>query len=254
MKILFLGTGSAFCIKNYHSNALILHNDKKLLVDAGSDIRFSLSEQNLSYKDIDGVYISHFHNDHTGGLEYLAFKSFFDAKKKKIKLYIHESFVDILWENSLKASMGMIFDKQHNISDFFEIVPIKKNFIWENICFQLIETLHVTKSNFETPVYGLLINASQKVYITGDTRFLPDFLDKTYELADIIIHDTETGKEKSIIHSHFIDLKKLKPTIKEKMYLWHYQDNVTLSFVSWQKSALNNGFKGFLKKGDTIDL
>ena len=254
MKILFLGTGSAFCLKNYHSNALIIQNNKKLLIDAGSDIRFALAEQNLSYKDIDSVYISHFHNDHTGGLEYLAFKSFFDTDKKKIQLLIHKNFVDILWENSLKASMGMIFDKQHTINDFFDVVALEKSFIWEDVKFELIETQHVTVSNFDTPVFGLLIIADKKLYITGDTRFLPELLNKIYNISDIIIHDTETSHDKSIIHASYDDLIKLSPDIKAKSYLWHYQDNVTEDYTFWQKSAIKNGFKGFLKKGDSIEI
>ena len=254
LEILFLGTGSAFCVKNYHSNAVVIENGKNLLVDAGGDLRFSLHESKLSYKDIDAVYISHFHTDHIGGLEYLAFKSYFDNKKSKIKLFIHESFIEPLWNNSLKAGLGIINNSILTINDFFEIIPLCSSFKWENIKFDIIETLHVSECFNTLPVFGLMINSAKKVYITGDTRFIPSLLEVIYQAADIIIHDTETAHNKSIIHAHFDDLISLKSVIKAKTYLWHYSDNVSENFEYWQKSALDRGFKGFLKKGEIIKV
>ena len=79
-QIIALGTGSAFTMKGKQTNLLIKRNDKFLLIDCGQDIRWSLQDFDLTFKDIDAVYVSHAHADHIGGLEYLGFTRYFTKK------------------------------------------------------------------------------------------------------------------------------------------------------------------------------
>lgn len=59
----------------------------RLLLDVGGDIRHALKAIDLSSRDIDGIYISHPHNDHIGGMEYMGlttlFNPFYTLDKKQ---------------------------------------------------------------------------------------------------------------------------------------------------------------------------
>lgn len=220
MKLLFLGTGSAFSLKNRNSSILIQKNGKNFLFDAGTDIRYSLHENNLSYKDIDALFISHAHADHCGGVEYLAFSSYFDEEKDKIKLFGRTDFLYSLWNESLKGGLKYnnlilkdYFDIK-NLSDYFD------NFIWENISFRFFQIPHIDGMlSFGLRMYDY--DSDKSVFITGDSKVL----NENWYNMDLIIHDCETSNYKSGVHAHIDDLYYLPNEIKSKMFLIHYQDN-----------------------------
>ena len=139
MKLTFLGSGSAFCLDNFQSNMMIEKNGKKLLIDCGGDIRWSLKEKGLTVSDIDGIYISHAHNDHIGGLECVGFSTYFNPATPPPKLFGEGEMLDHIWDKSLAGGLDSIQGQKVGLNDYFDVQKVKKNdsFIWEGIKFQI---------------------------------------------------------------------------------------------------------------------
>jgi len=277
MELLFLGTGSAFTLKNFQTNMLLSdeNSNLSLLIDCGSDIRFSLANRGLSYKDIKNIFISHVHGDHVGGLEYIAFCSYFDPTCKKPNLYIPESLIDSLWENTLKGALGTTQGQPKQLSDFFNVKKISTDgeFVVSSlmedpedldhptsIFFRLkaIPTLHVQDEVSNKPSFGLFFTVGithsekQNVFITCDTQFVPKLYDKQYRSADVIVHDCETAPFKTGVHSHITDLLTLPEEIRKKMLMVHYQDNLLEDKeLRW---TIASNFRGLALKGESISF
>lgn len=253
LQMTFLGTGSAFTVdsSNYQSNILLTLNENTLLLDAGSDLRFSMHELQLSYHDIKNIYISHLHSDHIGGLEWIALSSKFDPNYiGKPNLYISCNIVNDLWAHSLSGGLRTIQTKIATLDSFFNVHSINKSkpFYWENIKFNLVQTVHVISGYELMPCYGLIFQyKGTTIFFTSDTQCSPTQLIDFYHQADIIFHDCETTSFKSGVHAHYTELLSIPKEIRQKMWLYHYSDGQL-------PDAQADGFLGFVKKGQVFDF
>jgi ribonuclease BN (tRNA processing enzyme) len=254
MQLQFIGVGSAFGYENYQSNMVLSHRGKRMLIDAGGDVRFALKAQGLSYRDLDAVYVSHLHGDHIHGMEFLAFCTYFDPgfkqSKGKLKLIGNSTVLDKLWE-AMKPGVRSIQGRLMTLDDYFDVqrVSLNGSFVFEGTKFQLIQTVHVMDGYEIVPSYGLLWTApnGQRVFLTTDTQFAPRQIETFYGESDIIFHDCETTKFKTGIHAHIDDLSTLPDETQAKMWLYHYSDGD-------KPDAVDRGFAGYVKQGQVFDF
>lgn len=69
MRVIALGVGGAFTDRFYHTNYMVEIPGCRLLIDAGTTLRYSLLAAGYTAKDVNAVVVTHFHSDHVGGLE-----------------------------------------------------------------------------------------------------------------------------------------------------------------------------------------
>lgn len=228
MKLKFLGVGSALHTRLYHSNA-ILESDtgQRLLIDAGTDIRWSIKNLKEAYavdeisdllESINAIYISHLHGDHAGGLEYLAYMYYYVFNKRKISLYIHKD----LYDDAKELFRIVTGSGIPSLDDYFNVIQVDESFVAIGTLFQVIKLEHCPYS------YGLYWETPNKykVLFTTDTKFTPYRLMEYYEKADIIFHECETTPSPSGVHSHISDLRTLPINIKSKITIYHCNDKM----------------------------
>jgi glyoxylase-like metal-dependent hydrolase (beta-lactamase superfamily II) len=252
MKLNFLGSGNFFTEQNFHSNLLLQHNGHGLLIDAGSDLRHSLKAAGHSLADIDTVYISHLHDDHCGGLEWLGFASRF-ITHKKLRLVMHMDVFQYLWPLRLAASMGnLVYGcemHQMCLNDYFYVDPVEEDFFWEDVQLNLVRVPHVMDS------FGLWL-PKEGIYFTSDCadaythpagNIYPKRVADIYEQSKMIFHDCEVSPRRSCVHANFEQqLSQMPSEIKAKTWLYHLHDGATLPD--------NHGFAGIVAQGQEFEI
>jgi ribonuclease BN (tRNA processing enzyme) len=259
MKIKFIGVGSAFTTPDYYQSNLLLTapSGRKMLVDCGTDIRFSLREampeSAMPCEAIDAVYISHLHSDHIGGMEWMAFQTYFNPDQPRPRLYMEETIMREMWHNSLKGGLGAIEGKRMHLTDYFDCRPAAAagSFIWESIRFTLVRMEHVVTGYRNFYSYGLLMEPADgrrpPIFFTTDTQYRPHLIRGIARDAALILHDCETSPVKSVVHAHYQDLRELPAEARAKMWLYHYQPDPEIE-------PEKDGFRGFVTKGQEFDL
>lgn len=253
MKLLFLGSGSAFTVgaNNYQSNLLLINEiGHQLLIDCGSDIRFSLHDQGFSHQDITDIYISHLHADHVGGMEYIGLTTLFDHNCAKPNLYVSKDVAHELWDRCLAGGMQSLGNGLADLDTFFNVYRINRDqpFYWSGLRFDLVRVIHIDNGYFLMPSYGLFFQIQGKnIFITTDTQLRLDENKKFYHKADLIFHDCETAHFPTQVHAHYQELVQLPADLKSKMWLYGYQPGKL-------PDAKADGFLGFVKRGQVFEL
>ncbi|MEX1000066.1 MAG: ribonuclease Z [Thermodesulfobacteriota bacterium] len=108
MKLTILGSGT--CIPNTKrgsSGYLLETSDSKILLDCGSGTTWKLEQIGISYLEIDHIFFSHIHPDHTGDLVPFLFAtkySHFREREKPLYLWGGKGFTTFF--NALKEAYG----------------------------------------------------------------------------------------------------------------------------------------------------
>lgn len=280
-KIRFIGVGSAFAGRDLGQSNMVIEadNGKLLLIDCGQRSQDMLEDAygitNADLGRIDGVYISHAHADHIGGLEWLALCTFFNPTLERPKLYCEPNLMDELWDDSLRGGLRTLQGpKVAALDTYFDCVPTPLNeggFVWEGVHLTPVQVVHVVSGFKIQHCYGLLIDVApddtdgdgpvtakepnalprKRIFLSGDTQFAPEQLRDFYGLADLVLHDCETLPFESRVHAHYNKLATLNDEEKGKMWLYHYNSPIT---PEQDAKREKDGFAGFVRKGQAFDI
>ncbi len=255
MKLQFLGVGGAFAPISIGNSNLLLTSDagKRLLIDFGTTGPYILRDElQIPFTDIDGIYVSHCHSDHIGGLEQFAFSRYFlpSADKTRPKLFGVPEIFDEMWNRSLRGGLDSVQGKMMTLTDYFDCQPMTHGtFEWEGYVFEAVPTVHIVSGYTIKHSYGLFFKPAygpgKSVFFTTDTMFAPDLLSRYYAKADLILHDCETLPFRSGVHAHIKDLITLPAPVRRILHPYHHSD---------PDHPLGGHFAGFARKGQIFEI
>jgi ribonuclease BN (tRNA processing enzyme) len=223
LTIQMLGTGWAFSKKYYNTNALIQYNGYNLLVDCGFTAPLALHELNIKPYQIDGLFISHLHADHIGGLEEFAFQMMYTYKKKPM-LFIPSTLRNPLWDHSLRGGLENKGENIDMLENYFQVLEIPEGVRMEIAPGFTLETF-LTNHIPGKPSYAILIN--DHFFYSADTCFDRKLLETLFYKRNCttIFHDCQLFSPQTV-HATLDDLLTLPQEIQKIIYLMHYGDNM----------------------------
>jgi len=119
MKLTILGSGTCIPHKKRGSSGYLLETSKsKILLDCGAGTTWKLEKIGINYLEIDHIFISHLHPDHTGDLVPFLFATKYSGKKTREKpLFIWGAKGFINFFDALKKAYDNWIVPKHLVLD-----------------------------------------------------------------------------------------------------------------------------------------
>jgi len=234
----FIGTGDSESLRFNNTNLLVNYWGKKLLVDCGWTAKPALHELGIGIPDIDAIFITHVHGDHVFGLERFGFESRYVHDGHRIRLYVPEAVLPVLWDECLKGAMGYSSDGKNELGDFFDVCVVTESFAWHGLHFEVFATPHTRGK----PSFGLRL--PHRFTFTSDTNVIRNF-DALVEDDKYIFHDCYVAGDWHPAHATVQEMRNAYPeSLLKRLSLIHYDDTVD------SYAGRLEGFAGPVKQGE----
>ncbi|MEH6448331.1 MAG: MBL fold metallo-hydrolase [Oleispira sp.] len=201
INVFLCGTGTPYPDEARNPSCLaIIAGSEYLVFDAGEGSSRRLDTMGLPTKELDAVFISHWHSDHFSGLDYLMNSSWVFGRKQILEVYgpagVTGVIAGIEQSYALDISYRSGLQKEALNKEFALALPkpviITEGSAEKSVVYQKND---VTVSAFLVdhapvkPALGYLVEyKGRKVVISGDTRISSN-VEKYSKQADILIHE-----------------------------------------------------------------
>ena len=241
IKVTLLGTGAPVpSIERFGPAVLIEAGGQKLLFDCGRGAAQRLWQLKIPLGQIDALFLTHLHSDHTVGIPDVWLTGWIPAvygRRTYSFLVFGPGGTSDMMENLVKAFAWDIStrSKENNKADSGALVnatDIKEGFIWEKNGVK-VTPFTVRHAEFIDSALGYRIDyAGHSVILSGDTRFSENLIHYA-KGADLVIHEVAAANEKAMqtsplinqilgFHSSPEDAAKVFEQIKPKLAVYSH--------------------------------
>ena len=193
MQFQILGSGTSQVSKERVSSSNYLEiANKKILIDCGCGTLVRLSQAGISVKDIDIVFITHFHIDHFVDLFSLIWALRFPplGRKKKLQLLGPKGF-----KKFCQTSILPLVIKEPFTMFPIEVDEIEEHRDFDNFSVVVHNTLHTPES-----VAYKFSEKNKTIVISGDTGYDNKFIDFSKNADLLVLECSFDNKSKSNNH------------------------------------------------------
>ncbi|WP_224752675.1 MBL fold metallo-hydrolase [Metabacillus arenae] len=228
-RIMMLGVGNGFSKKTYNNNALLESKGAYFLIDCGVTAWSSLADINMDFENISGIFLTHLHYDHCGGLDEAALYGAYVAGRK-LKLWVPAPLKPVLWEQTLRGRLEDPAGGNTRLEHFFEIHWVKEREIFSlnGLSAYWLQTEHVP-SRFSC---SLVLDG--RFFYSGDmveNKLLIERLIR--EGINVFYHDVQF--KHAVVHASFKGLLSYPEAVRKQLYLMHYSELP----AGWNPNDLN---------------
>lgn len=174
MKVTILGSGTCVpSLARASSAILVEEEDTRLLVDCGLGVMHRLLAAGCEPKDLDGIFLTHFHPDHVAELVSLLFSGKYSGSRGRSKPLTLMGGKGLgTFHAGLLHAFGEWIDLGEGlILEEFPMTPFRK-YSFRNITLESFPVRHKEESlALSVQVHG------KKTVVSGDTDFCPELAD-----------------------------------------------------------------------------
>lgn len=234
MKLTFLGTSHGVTAPDRYCQCMLLEiGENRYLIDAGAPVADILTRNNIPFDSIKGVFITHMHGDHAGGLyQFLDLCSWY-YKTASVDVYLPEEAGVAAFDAMMSTILNIQYDKER-----VRLHTMQEGLVFDDGILRVsaFPTEHLQGQN--RPSYGYLIEANGKrLYISGDLKYpdaadYPAFLNQeetdllviecAHFPAEVLFQKIKDCKAKQIAITHVFPVSKYEefPTLEQQYDLY----------------------------------
>jgi ribonuclease BN (tRNA processing enzyme) len=200
MKIKMLGTGTAVpSLKRGSSSYLVSVGQYNILVDIGPSVVRRLLESGYTVDNVDAVFLTHFHVDHTADLSTFLFACNYGIIQRTKPLIVAGGVGIHKFYSGLSRIYPWILPKSYDLGlHGFRSETMKIGDVF----------VRTAKVNHNRESIGLRIEDEKSVAFSGDTGFSRNLIKLAYE-ADLLVVDCSFPERKVKGHLNLSVLEKI---------------------------------------------